>query len=71
VPVSKLQLEILRLLASRRDPESFVAGGVAINRTGPRISRDIDIFHDREERVAATALGDAKILSDAGSLLSG
>ena len=52
MPVSKLQSELLRLLASRRDPESFVAGGVAINRTGPRISRDIDIFHDREERVA-------------------
>jgi hypothetical protein len=66
VPISKLQSEILRLLASRRDPESFVAGGVAINRSGPRISRDIDIFHDREERVAAIAIEDARILSDAG-----
>ena len=71
VPVSKLQSELLRLLASRRDPESFVAGGVAINRTGPRISRDIDIFHDREERVATTALEDAQILSDAGYAVSG
>jgi hypothetical protein len=70
VPVSKLQSELLRLLASRRDPESFVAGGVAINRTGPRISRDIDIFHDREERVATTALEDAQILSDAGYAVS-
>jgi hypothetical protein len=39
---------------------------VAINRTGPRISRDIDIFHDREERVATVALQDTRILSDAG-----
>jgi hypothetical protein len=66
VPISKLQSDILRLLASRRDPESFVAGGIAINRTGPRISSDIDIFHDREERVAAVALGDAQTLSEAG-----
>ena len=66
MPVSRLQSEILRLLASRRDPESFVAGGVAINRAGPRISRDIDIFHDREERVATTALEDARVLASAG-----
>lgn len=66
MPLSRLQSEVLRLLADQRDPESFVAGGAAINRAGPRISRDIDIFHDREERVAVAAEGDAKILSDAG-----
>jgi hypothetical protein len=66
VPISKLQSDVLRLIASKRNPESFVAGGVPINRAGPRYSADIDIFHDRQERVAEAALGDAKILAAAG-----
>jgi hypothetical protein len=66
VPISKFQSDILRLIAANRDPESFVAGGVPINRVGPRFSADIDIFHNREDRVAAAALGDARILTDAG-----
>ena len=63
---SQITPEILHLLASQRDPESFVAGGVPINRTGPRISADIDIFHDRQERVAEMAIQDAKTLTDDG-----
>jgi hypothetical protein len=66
VPISRLQSDILRLIASKRDPESFIAGGVPINRFGPRYSADLDIFHDREERVADAAIADAKILTDAG-----
>lgn len=66
MPISKLQSNILRLIATNRDPESFVAGGVPINRAGPRVSADIDIFHDREDRVAAAALADARRLTDAG-----
>jgi hypothetical protein len=66
VPLSKIQTEVLRLLASQRDPESYVAGATALNRDAPRYSGDIDIFHDREERVAAAALNDAKILQAAG-----
>jgi hypothetical protein len=52
VPLSSLQSKILRLLAAHRDPESYVAGGSYLTRTGTRFSDDIDIFHDREERVA-------------------
>jgi hypothetical protein len=66
VPISRLQSDILKLIAAKRDPESFVAGGVPINRSGPRYSSDIDIFHDRQERVANAALADAAILRDAG-----
>jgi hypothetical protein len=43
-----------------------VAGRVPINRSGPRYSSDLDIFHDRQERVAQAALDDAAILRDAG-----
>jgi len=66
VPISNLQTEILRVLAGRRDPESYVAGGVPVNRSGARVSNDIDIFHDREESVAVAAIADAQALVDAG-----
>lgn len=66
MPISRLQSDILLVIAAKRDPESFIAGGVPINRSGPRYSSDVDIFHDREERVADAALADAAILKDAG-----
>ena len=66
MPISRLQSDILRFIAAKRDPESFVAGGVPINRSGPRYSSDVDIFHDRQERVADAALADATVLKDAG-----
>ena len=48
VPIGKFQSDVLRVLAAQRSPESYIAGGVAINREGPRFSGDIDIFHDSE-----------------------
>jgi hypothetical protein len=66
VPLTKIQTDILRLLAAHRDPESYVAGATALNRDAPRQSADIDIFHDREERVARAALGDADTLKSHG-----
>jgi hypothetical protein len=66
MPLSNLQIEILKLLASHRNPESFVAGSTPLNRNTLRYSGDIDVFHDREERVAAAALSDAKVLETAG-----
>ena len=56
VPLSKIQIEVLRLLASQRDPESYVAGATPLNRDAARYSGDIDVFHDREERVASAAI---------------
>jgi len=66
VPLSKVQTDILRLLASHRDPESYVAGASALNRDAPRYSGDIDVFHSREERAAAAAAADAQTLEAAG-----
>ena len=66
MPLSRIQIDILRLLAAHRDPESDVAGAASLNRDAPRISSDIDVFHDREERVAAAALTDAQTLAAAG-----
>jgi hypothetical protein len=66
MPLSKLQIDILRLLSSHRDPESFVGGSTPLNRRTLRYSGDIDVFHDREERVSAAALNDANLLEAAG-----
>jgi hypothetical protein len=66
VPLSKIQADILRLLASHRDPESYVAGATPLNVAAARYSSDIDVFHDREERVAAAAVGDTEALREAG-----
>jgi hypothetical protein len=66
VPLDKIQTEILRLLASHRDPESYVAGASALNRNAPRYSGDIDVFHSREERMAAAATSDVQTLEAAG-----
>ena len=66
VPLSRIQIEVLRLLAAHRDPESYVAGASALNRDAPRYSGDIDVFHSREERAALAAATDAQTLEAAG-----
>jgi hypothetical protein len=66
VPLTKLQSDILGIIARLRNEESFIAGGIPINRASNRYSSDIDVFHDREERVADAALTDTKALSEAG-----
>jgi len=70
VPLTKLQSHVLRVVAAQRSPDSYIAGGVAINREGPRFSGDIDIFQDTEERLEAVAQADAKALTEAGLKLS-
>jgi len=47
-----------------------VAGGIALNRDGPRFSDDIDIFHDDDSRLVAIAESDAAIIMEAGFDLS-
>lgn len=64
MPLSSLQRAILTTLAAQRNPESYVAGGAVLNRDGPRISQDIDVFHDREASVAAAAAADAATLAE-------
>lgn len=66
MPLTKIQTDILRLLASHRDPESYVAGSTPLNRDAPRYSGDIDVFHDREERVARAAEEDSSLLQKSG-----
>jgi hypothetical protein len=66
VPLTSFQSRILRMLAAHRNPESYVAGSTPLNRDRPRLSEDIDIFHDREERVAQAAAEDTDSLRAEG-----
>lgn len=66
VPLTSLQRDVMKLLASRRAGGSFVGGGVPLNLEGPRRSRDIDIFHDSERDVAAAAESDAASIEAQG-----
>jgi len=69
VPLSKIQIDILQLLASHRDPESYVAGSTPLNRVASRSSSDSDLFYDREELVARAATEDAALLQEHGYTL--
>jgi hypothetical protein len=66
LPLTNFQTRILRLLAAHRNPESYVAGNTLLNRDRPRLSEDIGIFHDREERVAQAAEDDTATLQAEG-----
>ena len=66
VPLTKYQSDVLRSLAAHR---SYIAGGVAINREGPRYSADIDIFHDSEARLESAARTDASVLTAEGYIV--
>ncbi|MBF0520561.1 MAG: nucleotidyl transferase AbiEii/AbiGii toxin family protein [Nitrospirae bacterium] len=70
MPLTKLQSHVLRILAMQRSPDSYIAGGIALNREGPRFSNDIDIFQDSEDRLETAAETDVAALSKAGLTLS-
>ncbi|MDF0650019.1 MAG: hypothetical protein P0121_00930 [Nitrospira sp.] len=69
MPLSRIQSDILRLIAAHRDPESYIAGSTPLNVDAPRYSGDIDVFHDREDRVARAAQTDAAVLEQHGYAL--
>lgn len=68
--LTEFQRRIVRLIAENRiaSGESYVAGGSALNEllARPRVSHDIDLFHDTEEAVDSTFEKDRRLLLDAG-----
>jgi len=66
MPLTSFQSAVLNVLAASRSPDSYIAGGIAINRNGPRISNDIDIFHDSESRLDAAVAADEAALGGGG-----
>ncbi len=72
--LTAFQRSVCRLLADNRlrSGESYVAGGAALNELlhAPRLSRDIDLFHDTEEALAASWSADRNSLEGEGYELS-
>jgi hypothetical protein len=68
MPLTEFQKGVARLIAPNRKPESHIAGGAVINRgeSALRISKDLDIFQDAAEIVAACAEADERLLEEAG-----
>lgn len=66
MPLTDFQRQVLGTIALNRDPESYIAGGTVLQREGIRNSDDIDIFHDREERLATAIVVDEQSLKNAG-----
>ena len=66
MPLTPFQSQVLLLLKAHRNPNSYVAGGIAIHRspTSLRHSNDIDFFHDTDEAVTAGAELDRRVLED-------
>lgn len=68
--LTAFQREVCRLLAAQRvaSGESYVAGAVALNEliAAPRISRDIDLFHDTDAALEATWGADRRLLEERG-----
>ncbi len=70
MPLTDFQRRLCRLLAENRirSGESYVAGGAALNEllSASRRSRDIDLFHDTTEALAASWWADRESLDRAG-----
>jgi hypothetical protein len=68
MPLTKLQINVLKTIAVNRGPDSYLAGATVqhMKKNSPRFSRDIDLFHDIADRVAECAESDAAVLARAG-----
>ncbi len=71
--LTAFQRDVCRLLADNRirSGESYVAGGAALNEIlrAPRVSRDLDLFHDTAEALEAAWRADRASLEGNRNLL--
>lgn len=68
MPITLFQKQVLLLLKSHRNPDSYVAGGIAIHRgeDSIRYSHDIDFFQESDEAVASASAADIESLKSNG-----
>jgi hypothetical protein len=68
MPIGPFEKKLLQLIASNRNPESYVGGATVLNRTddSPRTSEDIDVFHDSESSLSQGVDADVALLRDQG-----
>lgn len=64
--LTELQRDIMRCLAANRSETSYAAGGLVLNERWSRQSNNMDIFHDTDEEIGATAHADIERLREAG-----
>ena len=71
--LTALQRAICHTIAVNRkgQGEAYAAGAVALNEllAAPRVSRDVDLFHDTQEALQATWDADWRLLTDNGFTL--
>ncbi|WP_018238321.1 hypothetical protein [Ensifer sp. BR816] len=60
--LTQLQRGIMISIAKNRSDSSYMAGGVVLNMDWPRLSDDLDIFHDTDEEIGETAQRDMDTL---------
>jgi hypothetical protein len=71
--LTQLQRALCRLIAENRiaSGESYIGGGSALNELigAPRLSADVDLFHDTEQALAATWEADRRLIEGDGFAL--
>jgi hypothetical protein len=72
MPITAFQKQVLALLKANRNPESYVAGGTAIQRAHDsiRYSEDVDIFHDVDQAVTDSYNADKVLLEKCGYIVA-
>lgn len=73
MPIGAFEAEVLRCIAANRHPDSFVAGGSVLNQSeaSPRMSEDIDLFHDTQDSLRVSIDVDRRALVAAGYAVEG
>ncbi len=64
--LTAFQQGVLRAIAANRTPAPHIAGGAALNRGLPRLTGDVDVFHDVADAVRISADADGQTLLAAG-----
>ncbi len=66
MPLTAIQKSVAKVLRLHRSEHTYVAGGAVLNRDWPRLSDDMDIFHDIRNRLPRAAEPELKALRNAG-----
>ena len=68
MPQGDFEREVLRVLAANRNPDRFIAGATVLHQRDdtPRLSGDVDVFHDLPEALLLAYEADTASLRTAG-----
>ena len=71
MPIGEFEREVLRAIAANRNPDSYLGGATVLHQSNdsPRMSRDVDVFHDTAESLMKSVEIDVASLRSAGFLV--